>query len=158
MELLDKLYKARNFDEIFNLVKRLVYEHLGYRRAGLSLVLEDLPIGILGYHAITSNFIVVNRRVLEAAERLGDRRLLNSLIYIVLLHEYLHSLGILSESRVRKTVTEITEKYFGRDVLPYRLSLKPYNEELIKEVSKIRGSRKGEIIRDFDRESTTYIG
>jgi hypothetical protein len=68
------------------------------RRGGLMLYLANLPPQIGALHQVGSNSIVLNRLVLKAIESLAkSRRELNSFIYTILLHEYLHSLGYIDE-------------------------------------------------------------
>jgi beta-phosphoglucomutase-like phosphatase (HAD superfamily) len=43
----------------------VVEERLGIRRVGLMLIIADAPTGVLAYHEVGSNAIVVNRRHLE---------------------------------------------------------------------------------------------
>ena len=152
----EMLESASGYEGIFRVVRESVYEYLGVRRSGLSLVLRDMPTNVLGYHVAGSNFIVLNRRIFKAAERM-DRRIFNSLAYVVLLHEYLHSLGFLDESIVREYVRRISEAFFGRGHPVYRFSVSPYNEELVREAYKYLEPEKWELIREFDYESRRYI-
>jgi hypothetical protein len=44
---------------------------------------------------------------------MSDKPTLNALVYNLLLHEYLHALGELSEIGVRQQVVEVAKKCFG---------------------------------------------
>jgi len=93
-----ELDKCEDFSDVFELVKKAVKDVLGRWRVGLMLVLADLPINIGAYHSLGSNSIVVNRKILEAVkDSIKSKRKLNSWIFLVLLHEYLHSLGYVDE-------------------------------------------------------------
>ncbi|MEM3503545.1 MAG: hypothetical protein QW134_04920 [Nitrososphaeria archaeon] len=98
----EKLEKAKEYNDIFTLIKSVVAEKLGLHRAGLSLVLADLPITILGLHEMGSNSIVMNRRILENIALEYDKIYRNAYIFVVLLHEYLHSLDFLTKRRLEK--------------------------------------------------------
>ncbi len=155
-----RLDEADGFDEIFRLVKNLVEEKLGLRRAGLMLILSEIPSFILAYHEVGSNAIVLNRRVLKALQKLNrSKREINGYIFTVLLHEYLHSLGILNEEAVRILVRNLTRETIGADHPAFRVA----NEETLKvfpEIATINSNEFGdgfEVVREFDSENTSYI-
>lgn len=80
------------------------------------LFLDDLPIQLGAYHPIGTNNIVLNRLLVQVVEAAtGAKRVVNALIYNLLVHEYLHALGEYSESAVRQVVVEVAEKCFGED-------------------------------------------
>jgi len=82
----------------------------------MMLFLDDLPIQLGAYHPLGTNNIVLNRNLVQIVESaLKSRRVVNALIYNLLLHEYLHALGGLSEFEVRQMVYEITKECFGED-------------------------------------------
>jgi hypothetical protein len=155
----EELEAAEGFGEIFRLVKRAVEERLGLHRAGLSLALVDLPPIILAQHQLGSNLIVMNRGVFEAVRWRAESRVeLNSYIFVVLLHEYLHSLGLVDEATVRRRVWEVVRWAFGEGHPALLMASKPLNE-LYPEVFMVRPERERPIvIRDFDEESMPYIG
>ncbi|MEM3873464.1 MAG: hypothetical protein QXE05_12970, partial [Nitrososphaeria archaeon] len=121
----EKLEKAKEYNDIFTLIKSVVAEKLGLHRAGLSLVLADLPITILGLHEIGSNSIVMNRRILENIALEYDKIYRNAYIFVVLLHEYLHSFGFSDEKKVREMVLDIVEFAFGKEHPAYLAALNP---------------------------------
>ncbi|MEM2067794.1 MAG: hypothetical protein QXJ88_04430, partial [Nitrososphaerota archaeon] len=63
--IVDEVESAQDYNSILRIVKRVVEEKLGIRRAGLMLIIADAPPGILAYHEVGSNAIVLNRRHLE---------------------------------------------------------------------------------------------
>jgi len=80
------------------------------------LFLDDLPLKIGAYHPVGTNNIVLNRFLVEIVEAsLESKQTVNSLIYNLLLHEYLHAIGELSEIEVRRQVVLVAEKCFGND-------------------------------------------
>jgi hypothetical protein len=73
------------------------------------LFLDDLPLRVEAYHSLGTNNIVLNRtlvNIVEAATK--SKRLINALIYTLLLHEYLHALGRQREAQVRPVVYKIS--------------------------------------------------
>ncbi len=156
-----RLAEAESFGEIFSLVKRAVEETLGLRRAGLELALMELPNMVGGVHQVGTNTIILNKTIIEALARLVKSRLeLNSYIFMVLLHEYIHSLGFLEEEEVREIVRKVIRSILGEDHPAYEMALKPIFE-LYPELSSLGPGSigdKAEIVKDFDREGIHYIG
>lgn len=156
-----KLGEAASFGEIFELVKKAVEKTLGLRRAGLELVLMDLPNNVGAMHEVGSNMIIMNEALLEAFLQVARSRVeVNSYVFVILLHEYLHSLGYVDEEEVRLLVRRIVSEVLGEDHVTYHLASNSLFE-LYPELQMIGPGRIGrdtKIIRDFDRESTQYIG
>ncbi|MEM0482988.1 MAG: hypothetical protein QXM16_08940 [Nitrososphaerota archaeon] len=157
--IVDEVENAQDFDSILRVVKRVVEERLGMRRAGLMLIIADAPPGILAYHEVGSNAIFVNRRHLEGWMAGKSRTETNSYVFVVLLHEYLHSLGILDEVEVRRLVRALTQEYFGPDHIATRVaSGEPaIGREFIQGVYLGR-PREPVLVKDFDTENLSYIG
>jgi hypothetical protein len=156
-----RLEKAERFGEIFSVVKRAVREVLGVRRAGLELLLVDLPGEIGAMHQVGLNAIIMNRRHLQAIMRSSKSRLeVNSYIFFILLHEYLHSLGVLDEGEVAALSMKVIRKALGEDHPAYKMAprkLAEIAEQLIGEDDLISFD-DAEVIRDFDTENAQYIG
>lgn len=115
-EFRNRLEDAAKYSEIWNVVKDSVKFSLNKRRRGLMLFLDDLPIRLGAYHPLGTNNIVLNRRLVRIVETaIESRSVVNALIYNLLLHEYLHALGQLSEREVRRLVHEIAERCFGEN-------------------------------------------
>jgi len=107
---------AKSYGEVWEIVKESVYYSLHRRRGGMMLFLDDLPIQLGAYHPFGTNNIVLNRRLIQIVEvALNSRRVVNALVYNLLLHEYLHALGEFSEVAVRELVYEVAKKCFGED-------------------------------------------
>ncbi len=156
-----KLGEAASFGEIFELVKKAVEKTLGLRRAGLELVLMDLPNNVGAMHEVGSNMIIMNEALLEAFLQVARSKIeVNSYVFVILLHEYLHSLGYIDEEEVRLLVRRIVSEVLGEDHVTYHLASNSLFE-LYPELQMIGPGRIGrdtKIIRDFDRGSTQYIG
>jgi hypothetical protein len=112
----ERLDKAGNYAEVWQIVKDTVNNALSKRRDSMMLFLDDLPLQIGAYHPVGTNNIVLNRLLVEIVEEsLSNKHLVNALIYNLLLHEYLHALGELSEVEVRHQVALVVEKCFGEE-------------------------------------------
>lgn len=137
----ERFEKVKEFDGIFSLIKDVVAKRFGLHRAGLSLVLADLPPTILALHEMGSNSIFVNRKILETMALETDNRInRNSYIFVVLLHEYLHSFGFSDEKIVREMVLDIVKFAFGSDHPAYLAAVDPLS-----------------LVGDKDRESMSFI-
>ena len=152
--------RAQNFDELFEIVKRIVDEELGRHRAGLSLVLANMPNELGAYHPVGTNMIVVNKALINGLQRVTKNpREVNAFIFMVLMHEYLHSLGYLDENEVRRLAQVICRNSLGSDHPSVNLA----NVNWIEKYPQLgtlsqSGSKEFEVVRKFDSSSTAYIG
>ncbi len=107
---------AQSYADVWQIVKTTVDFSLNKRRPGMMLFLDDLPLQLGAYHPVGTNNIVLNRNLVEIVEAQEKSKLVvNALVYNLLLHEYLHALGELSEPEVRRTVVLVTNKCFGEE-------------------------------------------
>lgn len=155
----NRLEKATNYGELWEIVKDTVASSLNKRRSGMMLFLDDLPIQLGAYHPIGTNNIVLNRTLVQIVEAaIESKHVVNALVYNLLLHEYLHALGEFSELEVRRMVYEIAQKCFGEDHVvtliakksPWTL-LKGIPLEAINIPKRIM-----EIVKDFEK-TNKYI-
>jgi len=110
----NRLETAMDYGDVWEIVKDTVSYSLGKRRGGMMLFLDDLPIQLGAYHPVGTNNIVLNRTLVQIVEAtIASKRVVNALVYNLLLHEYLHAFGEYSEIEVRRLVYEIAEKCFG---------------------------------------------
>jgi len=120
----ERLDKCKSFGDIFELVKRTVKIILGHERSGLMLYLGNLPLYVQAFHQIGSNGIVMNKRLLNLMFKSSSSITeVNSFTFSILLHEYLHSLGYVDESQVRRLVYEISKEAFGTDHRATKMAL-----------------------------------
>ena len=118
------------------------------------LFLDDLPLQLGAYYPVGTNNIVFNRSLVEIVEEsVSSKPTVNALEYNLLLHEYLHAFGDLSEAGVRRSVVEVAMKCFGEQhtatevarkspwVLLKDLPLGPFNTP----------KRVMEIVKDFEK-------
>lgn len=124
-EFRGRLEKATGYGDVWEVVKDNVEFSLHKRRRGMMLFLDDLPIQLGAYHPIGTNNIVLNRTLVQIVEpSIESKRVVNALVYNLLLHEYLHALGEFSEVEVRRMVYEIARKCFGEDYIATSIAQK----------------------------------
>jgi hypothetical protein len=157
-EYIEMLDKSKDFQEIFSLVKKAVKEIVNEARVGLMLVLASLPERIGAYHEIGSNAIVLNRRLLDAVIKSGKSfREINSYIFTILLHEYLHSLGHLDEHQVRQISYKITTNTFGENHPATSFVLNGLVDNQISRYIDKNNVEIPQIIPDLENTSQSYI-
>jgi len=154
------LSSADGFDKIFEMVKVATERSTGMHRAGLTLVLGDIPNDVGAYHEMGSNAIVMNRNILRIVEKLSrTRSRRNAYVFMILLHEYLHSLGYTSDRQVRALGRKISDQYLGRRHLAGEMAVRPL-DQFFPDLSKLSAFRdRGEYqtVSRFDSSSTSYI-
>ena len=148
------LDKAKNYAEVWKIVKETVAYALEKRREGMMLFLDDLPLQLGAYYPVGTNNIVLNRSLVEIAEaHISNKSKVNALTYNLLLHEYLHALGEMSETKVRREVVEVAKKSFGETHMATVVARKsPWI--LLKDLPLgVMYTRKRimEIVRDFEK-------
>lgn len=108
------LETAKNYAEVWQTVKDTAEFAVHKRRGSMMLFLDDLPLQLGAYHPLGTNNIVLNRALVEIVETsISTKRVVNALVYNLLLHEYLHALGEISETKVRRTVVKVAQACFG---------------------------------------------
>lgn len=149
-----RLDNAASYGEVWEIVKDTVEFALHRRRGSMMLFLDDLPIQLGAYHSLGTNNIVLNRVLVQIVEAaVESKRVVNALVYNLLLHEYLHALGEVSEAGVRGLVIEVCRKSFGQDYVATHLAVKsPW--ALLKGIpldSVNLPKRVMEIVKDFEK-------
>jgi hypothetical protein len=156
----NKILQLVDFNEAFELVKLAVEDKFKMHRAGLSLILQGLPTRLGAYHILGSNVIIVNRRILNIIKIHKSLSEYNSYLFMVLTHEYLHSLGILSELEVRNMTYNLLSSLVGEHHMATKMARhQPW--DLFPELGLFDDNsfdQKFEIIKNFDRTTQTYIG
>lgn len=156
MQLAFDLEKAKNYGDIFTLVKKAVKMSLGEHRVGLMLYLGNLPMNVGAFHPMGTNDIVLNKRLLKAAANTEPRW--KAYVFSILLHEYLHSLGYADERQVRGLTYRVCLENFGSShpaseaaVTGPWVTLSPEDFEAVAEDMDL------ERVRDFERIDSGYI-
>lgn len=108
--------------QIFIQVKSDVKQIIGKHRAGLSLGLAKLGIKngnfIGGLFFYPGTEIIMNVDPILILMSSQPEYIVKAYVYHVLLHEYIHSLGLLDEYQCRKLVLEISKRIFKDDHHP----------------------------------------
>jgi hypothetical protein len=160
VEYAGKLDRCEDFRDVFVLVKASVKDALGMERTGLMLYLRDLPMKVGAYHQLGTNGIIMNRVLLEQVVQSTSSRLeVNAFIYFILLHEYLHTLGLIDETRVRHLTYQVTEETFGSAHVATKIAAEgPWSLITLTPFHTPRPYERGvEIVRDFEDPSSKYI-
>jgi len=155
-----RLSQATSFDQVFELVKRAAEDSLDMHRAGLSLVLGDIPNNVGAYHELGSNAIVMNRNIVKIVWRsTRARSKRNAFTFMILLHEYLHALGFTDEAQVRDLGRKIADDYLGKGHIAGEMAMKPLGDFFpqVPQLSMFRDKGQFETVERFDSSSTPYI-
>ncbi len=155
------LERAEAIADIFEIVKEIVYKALQKRRSGLMLGFADLGMSagnfVGAFYQVGSNAIIVNRAPLSIIEKTKPELLKHYLFYI-LLHEYLHSLGILDEKAARHYAYLISKKFFGNlhTATMIAQDFSAFFSDIALDIPADKNFRV-EIVKDFEKD-TPYIG
>jgi len=110
------LDRPADFDAVFRVVRGAVHYVLGQERPGLGLALSNLPPAVGAYWQVAGNVIVMNEGLVQVMrEHATSTREFNSFVYVILAHEYLHSIGYIDERLVRQVTARVTRTAFGPD-------------------------------------------
>jgi hypothetical protein len=155
-----QLALATSFGQVFEMVKRAAEQSLDMHRAGLTLVLGDIPNNVGAYHELGSNAIVMNRNIVKIVWRSTpavDKR--NAFTFMILLHEYLHTLGFTDEKQVAELGKKVADEFLGKDHLAGEMAVKPLDQFFpeISQFAMFRDKGQFETVERFDSSSTSYI-
>jgi hypothetical protein len=154
------LESAKAYSEVWQVTKDTVEYVFGKRRGSMMLFLDDLPLQIGAYYPLGTNNIVLNRHLVDIVEAtISDKKHVNALVYNLLLHEYLHALGELSEVEVKRQVVTVAVKCFGEDNQVTVLARKsPW--VLLKDVpleAARAPKRVMKIVQNFEKTTDKYV-
>jgi hypothetical protein len=155
-----RIENAASYSDVWEIVKDTVEFALHKRRGSMMLFLDDLPIQLGAYHPLGTNNIVLNRVLVQIVEAAVEtKRVVNALIFNLLVHEYLHALGEVSEEAVRELVIEVARKCFGEDYIVTQVAVKsPW--ALLRGIplqSVNVPKRVMEIVRDFEKTNKYVV-
>ena len=150
--------------EIFDVVKQCVLRRLKVERSGLMLGLSNLGGGqgylVGGFFQVAGNMIVMNKFPLHRIEQTRPD-LYKPFVFHILLHEYIHSIGYLTEQETRPLVLEISKAEFGdaHVVTDLARGWQKYMPNLTYPVVgwQPEAGFSVEVVRGFDPDSTSYI-
>ncbi|MGI0022539.1 MAG: hypothetical protein ACRD9Q_06735 [Nitrososphaeraceae archaeon] len=154
-----RLLDLKDFNEVFEFVKSSVNSVYEMKRAGLSLMLHGMPTRVGAYHVLGSNVIAINSILLDLVRKHSTSNYeYNSYLFTVLLHEYLHSFGILDENTVRNMSLRLCKKFFGENQVITVMAEDPL--KIFPQIGLVRFDKfenKFELIKNFDNSNQTYI-
>ncbi len=148
-----------DFDGVFVLVKRAVKIVTGRERSGLGLAMSNLPITVGAFWQVGGNYIVMNEILLQEMSRIArDNREFNSFVFMILAHEYLHSVGYIEEWNAREMTRRVAEAAFGKEHPAYLMSSEDV-WRLYPQLLQLRGGdgSRLKIIEKFDSPSLDYF-
>ena len=156
----NRLDTAKDYSEVWQIVKDTVQFSLSKRRDSMMLFLDDLPLQLGAYYPVGTNNIVLNRSLVEIVETsVSVKTTVNALVYNLLLHEYLHALGELSELEVKRLVIKVALKCFGEEHIATVVARKsPW--VLLKDIPlgpRIAPKRVMKIVKDFEKTSRYIV-
>ncbi|MFA7398352.1 MAG: hypothetical protein WC046_07705 [Candidatus Bathyarchaeia archaeon] len=149
------LDNAKSYAEVWAIVQQTAEYALGKRRNSMMLFLDDLPLQLGAYYPVGTNNIVLNRALVDVVDAsFTDKPTVNALVYNLLLHEYLHSLGDLSEVGVRRDVVVVAKACFGDAHIATVLAKKsPWMLLKGLPLDGLNTSKRGmEIVTDFEKK------
>src|SRR5919202_2415340 len=150
----EKMTDLKSFDDTFEFVKTVVLQKFKLHRAGLSLILQMMPSNLGAYHMLGSNAIVVNTYLLATLKKIvKSTEAYNSYIFMVLAHEYLHSLGVVDENTVRQMTFDLCKWMLGNDHAATKMAKEGpsviYPE--LRSMVQPQFSREFQVVRNFDK-------
>jgi hypothetical protein len=157
----------KELPEIFKQVKKDVRKVLNRHRAGLSLGLAEMGMfqgGFIGgMHFAPGTDIVMNKSPLIIILSSQPYEIVWGYVYHILLHEYIHSLGIIDERQCREITLKVSKEIFkeadhpaivlaekGIGIYIPNLKITYIPPEMQPEGMPI------EYVYNFDQESQTY--
>ena len=164
MDYNSKIIKAKNFSDIFEIVKEIIYEYLGTEQAGLMVGVTDLGSyqnGFIGaFYSLNSNSIIINKRPLARILQTNPS-IYNYYLFHVMLHEYIHSIGSYDEAQARQLVHELTAHYFGNNhiLAQFASNIEKFMPNLAYPEGFIEPTDINiEFVKGIDRKNISYIG
>lgn len=153
------LNSVLNYDSIYAMVKSTVKQFTGRERVGIGLALADLPNSLGAFWEVGGNYIVLNDNLVRAVRvSVQSNEEFNSFVYVILMHEYIHSLGFVEENATRKLTQEICSSVFPESHPVYVLANSdPWEVYPFLKMIPRSGDPAIRFVSKFDSESTSYI-
>lgn len=128
---------TNDFSGLFNLVRNIISFKMDKKRSHILLGLIELGFSrggfIGGLHLGGTNEIFLNRSALKVMEQESRPEYYKAYVFILLLHEYIHSVGVRNELRTRKYTRTIAQDVFDDNHPVVKLAVEgiqkyfPYN-------------------------------
>ncbi len=157
--LSDLTTEKTDYNSIFSLVRKAVKSVTNKERVGLGLALADLPSQLGAFWEVGGNYIVMNKNLLDALKYAHRPTAeINSFVFVILMHEYLHSLGVLDEYKARAMTARICATIFDEGHPAFEIGTKdPWQiYPFLAQVPNGNGENL-RIVNNFDSDSVSYI-
>lgn len=128
---------TNDFSGLFNLVRDIIDFKMDKKRSHILLGLIELGFNrggfIGGLHLGGTNEIFLNKSALKVMESESKAEYYKAYVFILLLHEYIHSVGVMNELRTRNLTKTIAKDVFDENHPVVRLAVEgiqkyfPYN-------------------------------
>lgn len=128
---------SNDFSGLFNLVRDIIDFKMAKKRSHILLGLIELGFNrggfVGGLHLGGTNEIFLNKSALKVMEAESRAEYYKAYVFILLLHEYIHSVGVMNELRTRNLTKSIAKDVFDDDHPVVRLAVEgiqkyfPYN-------------------------------
>ncbi|MCK4848620.1 MAG: hypothetical protein KAT16_06330 [Candidatus Heimdallarchaeota archaeon] len=118
---------SNDYSQLFDLIRRIVRDTLRKSHSGILLGLVDLgfhPQGFVGgFHRVGTNEIYLNRNVLHLMREETPKDHYKAYVFHLLLHEYIHSTGVIDEQQTRDLTKGISRAIFDTKHPVYKIAL-----------------------------------
>ena len=156
-----RLSACDSISEIFELVKEIIYDYLGEEQAGIMVGLSDLgksPDGFVGaFYTPHSNMIIINQRILEKI-RQSNPGLIKPYLFHILLHEYIHSIGVYDEVRARQIAYSVAEEIGNETITKLSIDMARYFSDLVRSGGlEMPEDTNVYFVKGIDRKNMSYI-
>lgn len=105
-----------DLSSLFQLVRTLTRDILGRTRPGILLGLAELGFDrgsfVGGFHYATTNEIFLNKSALRVMKEESQPTLFKAYVFFLLLHEYIHAVGIYNERLTRELTNKVISVAF----------------------------------------------
>ncbi len=157
-DYINRLNQCDDYCDIFEIVKEVVEKSIGRRRAGLILGLSDLPAHIGAMYQVGSNFILINRILLNEVKRTSDKEMKNAYLFHILLHEYIHSLGLIDEQKTQSLTHAICKEALGENHPSTVMAVHGIGHYFsFTGLAGPNGLTEIELVKDFEKENLGYF-
>lgn len=103
-------------------VRKAIASHLGRDPGDAEVVFVKAREDLLGYVELGSRKIRINVGPLAKYVRSEGAEASREYLFVVILHEYLHLMGIVDEREVRRITMEIADRAYGRESRASRIA------------------------------------
>lgn len=148
-----------DYDAIFSLVKNTVKDIIKKERVGIGLALTDLPNVLGAFWEVGGNYIILNENLVRAVKISGkSEEEFNSFVFVILMHEYIHTLGYVDEMETRELTMKICSLVFTPEHPAYILgNSDPWVVYPFLRMLPRSGDSTLKFVSKFDSDTTSYI-